>query len=181
MTGRLGKRYARALLDLAREDSSLEAVGEELARGVAAFSEPRLLPLLLSPAIEAAVRLRTSKAVVAALRLSWKVGNLIGLLAERDRLPILPDVARWYEALLDEEVGRARVTIRSAAALGAAERGELVELARRLARRREVLATTEVDPDLLGGVVLDVGGTVYDGSVRAELARLSLEMAERSS
>ena len=55
---------------------------------------------------------------------------------------------------------------------------ELVELVRRLTGRREVLATTEVDPELLGGVVLDIDGTVYDGSLRAQLVRLGKQMAE---
>jgi F-type H+-transporting ATPase subunit delta len=175
--GRLGRRYARAVLDLARGEGSLEATGEELGRALAVFEEPRLRPLLLSPAIEASARHRTARSVVEALRLSRTVGNLILLLAERDRLPILPDLLRAYEALVDDEVGRARVTIHSAVPLGAAEKSDLVELARRLTKRREVLATTEMDPDLLGGIVVDAGGTVYDGSVRAQLARLSKEMA----
>jgi len=178
MTGRLAKRYARALFDLARADGTLEATAEELGRAVAAFEEPRLQPLLLSPAIDAGIRLRTCQRVVAALKLSRIVGNTMLLLAERDRLPLLPDLARWFEALLDDAVGRARINIRSAAPLTPAERSELTELARRLTRRGEVVATSDVDADLLGGVVLDVGGTVYDGSVRTKLDRLSKEMAE---
>jgi F0F1-type ATP synthase delta subunit len=54
----------------------------------------------------------------------------------------------------------------------------VVELARRLTGRREVLPTTEVDPELLGGVTLDIGGTVYDGSLKTQLARLTKDMAE---
>jgi F-type H+-transporting ATPase subunit delta len=178
VNGRLGKRYARALLELARGEDALTTAGDELARAVAAFEEPRLRPLLLSPAIDAATRLGTARSVVGALGLSKTVGNLIVLLAERDRLPILPDVGRWYEELLDEELGRARVVIRSAAPLSGVERTALLELARRLTGRREVIATSDVDPELLGGVVLDAGGTVYDGSLRTQLVRLSKEMAE---
>ena len=176
--GSLGKRYARALLELARADGTATAAGEELGRAAAAFAEPRLRPLVLSPAIDAGARLKTVKAVIAALQLSRMVGNLIALLAERDRLVILPEVAEWYEDLLDEELGRARAVVRSAGPLTAAERSALVELARRLTGRREVIVTTAVDPELLGGVVLDVGGTVYDGSIRTQLVRLSKAMAE---
>ena len=178
MIGRLAKRYARALLELAREERTLETSGAELARAAAAFDEPRLRPLVLSPAIDAQARLRTAKAVVEALRLSRTVAGLVGLLAERDRLPILPEVARWYDNLVDDELDRARITIRSAAPLSIPERNELIELSRRLSGRREIVATTEVDADLLGGAVLDIGGTVYDGSLRAQLARLTKEMAE---
>ena len=178
MTGRLAKRYARAVFELARDEGTLEALGEELGRGVATFEDPRVGLLLLSPVIDAGVRLRTTKEVAAALGLSPIVANLIALLAERNRLPILPNVARWYEDMLDTELGRVRVTISSAAPLGTAEKNELVELARCLTARREVLASIEVDPDLLGGVVLDTSGTVYDGSLKAQLARLRKEMAE---
>jgi F-type H+-transporting ATPase subunit delta len=178
LTGRLAKRYARALFKLAREEGSLESTGQELARAAAAFDEPRLRPFVLSPAIDAVVRLRTTRSVAEALRVSKTVANLVGLLAERDRIAILSDVARWYEALVDDELGRARITIRSAALLSIAEKNGLIELARRLTGRREILATTEVDADLLGGAVLDIGGTVYDGSLRTQLTRLTKEMAE---
>ena len=96
MTGRLAKRYARAVFELARDEGTLEALGEELGRGVATFEDPRVGLLLLSPVIDAGVRLRTTKEVAAALGLSPIVANLIALLAERNRLPILPDVARWW-------------------------------------------------------------------------------------
>jgi F-type H+-transporting ATPase subunit delta len=177
MNGRLGKRYARALLELARADGSLQACAEELTRAATTFDEPRLRPLLLSPAIDARTRRATTRSVVEALRLSPSVGNLILLLGGRDRLAVLPDVARWYEELLDAELGRARGTIRTAAPLSAAEKSELLELARRLTGKNEILATTEVDAELLGGVVLDVAGTTYDGSLKAQLTRLSSEMA----
>jgi len=178
MTGRLAKRYARAVFDLARDEGRLEALGEELGRAVATFEDPRLQQLLLSPVIDAGVRLRTTKDILADLNLSPTVNNLITLLAERGRMVILPEVARWYEGFLDVELGRVRVGFSSAAPLGTAEKNQLVELARRLTGGREVLASLEVDPDLLGGVVLDAGGTVYDGSLKTQLGRLRKEMSE---
>jgi len=178
MTGRLAKRYARALFELARADGKVQDYGEELGRAVAAFDEPRLRPLLLSPVIAATTRHATTRSVVEALKLSPIVRNFILLLADRDRVAILPDVARWYDELVDADVGRARVVIRTATPLSASEKTEVVELARRLTQKRDVVATTEIDPDILGGVVLDVAGTIYDGSLKAQLARLSKEMAE---
>lgn len=180
MTGSLGKRYARALFQLGREAGNAEGVGEELGRVVSAFEEPRLRMLVLSPAIDKRVRVGTTREVVRALGVSESVGNLVALLAERDRLTVLPDIARWYEQQLDDALGRVRVTIRSAAPLRGNEKTELIELARRLTGRTEVLASTDVDPELLGGVVLDIGGTIYDGSVKTQLERLSKEMAEGS-
>jgi len=178
VTGGLAKRYARALLELAREEESVEASGEELARAVAAFEEPRLALLMSSPAVDPVARLRTAKAVAAAIGLSNTLAKFVALLAERNRLAVLADVGRWYERLLDDELERARVTIRSAAPLSVAEKNDLLELARRLTGRHEILTTTEVAPELLGGVVLDVRGTVYDGSVKTQLERLTKGMAE---
>ncbi|HLY38700.1 MAG TPA: ATP synthase F1 subunit delta [Candidatus Binatia bacterium] len=178
MNGRLAKRYARAVFELAREDGTFAAVAEELGAVAATFEEPRLHPFVLNPAIDPAARLRTARAVAGALGVSRTVANLVALLAERNRLVLLAEIARWYETFLDDELGRARVTIRCAAPLSPAERNEVVELARRLTGRREVLPTTEVDPELLGGVTLDIGGTVYDGSLKTQLARLTKDMAE---
>ena len=59
-----------------------------------------------------------------------------------------------------------------------AEKTELTELAKRLVHTNDVIVDTEVDPELLGGVVLDIGGTVWDGSLRTQLARMSTKMTE---
>ena len=177
MSGRrLAKRYARALFSLTRE--ALASTADEVGRVAAVLEEPRLRLVLRSPAVDASARVRIARQVSAAVGLSAEVGNLLCLLAERDRLDLVPDIAGVYEELVDEALGRARALIRSAAALSVAEKNELLDLVRRLTGRREVFATTEVDPELLGGVVLDIDGTVYDGSLRAQLLRLSKQMAE---
>jgi F-type H+-transporting ATPase subunit delta len=181
VTGGLARRYARALLELARESGSLVAAGEELAAVTAVFDEPRLRAVVLNPAVEAGARRKVVGGVVGALAVSPWLGNLVKLLADRDRLALLPQVAQAYDALVDAEVGRTRVRIRSAAPLGPAEKTELSDLAKHLVGAREVLVTTEVDAELLGGVVLDAGGTVWDGSVRTQLARMSKEMAGSSA
>ena len=176
MTGGLAKRYARALLELAREGGTLDAMGQEVAAAAAAFDEPRLRAVVLNPAVDAAARRKVVTGVVGALGLSPSVANLVRLLGDRDRLPLLPQVAQSYEALVDTELGRSRVRIRSAMPLGNVEKAELTELAKRLVGG-QVLISTEVDPELLGGVVLDVGGIAWDGSLRTQLARMGKEMA----
>lgn len=177
MTGSLARRYARALLELAREAQTLDATGQELAAVAAIFEEPRLRAVALNPAVNAGARRRVVAGVVGALGVSPWVANLVKLLAERDRLSILTQVAQAYEALVDAEVGRTRVRISSAMPLGAAEKTELTELVKRLAGAGEVVITTAVEAELLGGVVLDIHGTVWDGSLRTQLARIGKEMA----
>lgn len=177
MTGGLARRYARALLELARESGALATAGEELAAVAAAFDDPRLRAVVLNPAVDAGARRKVVRGMVGALGVSPWVGNLVRLLADRDRLMLLPQVAQAYDALVDAEVGRTRVRIRAAAPLGAAEKAELADLAKQLVGAQEVLVTTEVDAELIGGVILDTDGTVWDGSVRTQLARMSKEMA----
>ncbi len=179
MNGSLSRRYARALLGLARERNALDEIGDDLARVAATFDEPRLRAVVLNPGIDARARRRIVREVVAALGLSDDVRNLVRLLADRDRLPLLPDLLRAYEGLVDASLGRTRVAVRSAVGLGAAEQTAVTDLARRLVGG-EVLVSSDIDPELLGGVVLDAGGTVYDGSVRTQLARLGKQIAGES-
>jgi F-type H+-transporting ATPase subunit delta len=89
VTGGLARRYARALLELAREGGDLAAAGEELGAAAAAFDEPRLRAVVLNPAIERAGRRKVVEGVVTALGVSRSVVNLVRLLADRDRLPLL--------------------------------------------------------------------------------------------
>jgi len=177
MTGRLAKRYARALLALAREQGDIEAVGTEVGLAATAFTDPRLSAVLASPMLHTSERLRISSQVVGALGLSANVANLLRLLAQRERLDLIPDLARVYEELVDRELGRLRIVVRSAVALGAAEQERILDLARRLTNQKDVIASMTVDPELLGGVMIDIRGTVYDGTIRTQLERLSREMA----
>jgi F-type H+-transporting ATPase subunit delta len=176
VTGSLGRRYARALLALARDERRLEETGAELAAAAAAFDDERLREVVLNPGIAAAVRRDLTDRLVGALRLSKTTGNLVRLLAERDRLGFLGDVRQAYQDLLDDELGRVRVVIRSAQPLSNDDQRHLETLAKELAGK-DVLVRTEVVPELLGGVTLDVGGIVYDGSVQSQLARVRRAMA----
>jgi len=118
VTGSLARRYARALLELAREQGTLDATGQELAAVAAAFDDARLRAVVLNPAVDGGARRRVVAGVIGALGASPWVANLVNLLAERDRLSILSQVAQAYDDLVDAEVGRARVRITSAAPLG---------------------------------------------------------------
>jgi len=176
VTGSLGRRYAKAVIDLARERGALASVGEELSRAAATFAQDDLKSLVLNPGIGAAARRNIVGQIVERLELSPIVGDLVRLLAARDRLAVLPDVARAYERLVDRELGRARVTIRSAAKLEQEQLTALEALAKRLTGASLIVLSTKVDPELIGGVTLAVGGTVYDGSVKTQLERLADKM-----
>jgi len=171
----LGRRYARAVLALARDEGRLEESGDDLTNVAAAFADEGLQHVLENPAVGTATRDQLAARIANAMGTSKTVTNAIRLLARRDRLGLVGDVAHSYRALLDRELGRTRVVIRSAVELSDTDREQLGDLARRLAQQ-DVVVASEVDPDLIGGAVLDIGGVVYDGSIKTQLTRMARAM-----
>jgi F-type H+-transporting ATPase subunit delta len=100
-----------------------------------------------------------------------QVQSLAILLLERGRIALLPALARAYEEMCDEKLGRVRAVVKSATAL---DLGSETEIRKAIERRtgKKVLMTTVVDPNLLGGVVAHVAGLVLDGSVATRLSNL---------
>jgi F-type H+-transporting ATPase subunit delta len=176
-----GRRFARALFDVARaEGLDLERVQTELAGVVALVSGHETLARVLgSPAIPAARKRAIVEELLARSPVSTPLARTLLLLAERDRLVLLPELAEAYdERLLDhQQVVRAAVT---AAAPLPPDRAEALRGALARATGRDVRLAVRVDPDLLGGAVARIGSTVYDGSVVTQLERLKarLETAE---
>jgi F-type H+-transporting ATPase subunit delta len=170
-------RYARALFDtVLAEGLDLQQTQKDLggfARLVA--GNDALQRVLTNPAIPVARK----RAVIAQLiqlgardaALQPVVAKLLLMLAERDRLVILPDVADVFDARLMEHQNVVRASIVTAVALPS-ER--VTELAAGLTRAtgRNVLVETQVDPAIIGGAVARIGGTVYDGSITRQLERL---------
>ena len=173
-----GRRYARALFDVAlAEKADVEAVEREVAGFADLMTQHSTLEkVLLNPSVPA-VRKR---AVVAALvgAFSPIVKKLLLLLAERDRLVILPPLlAAYRERLLDHQK-MVRVEVTTAGPLGAAQAAAIEgSLAR--ASGRTVLLATRIDPSIIGGLVARVGGTVYDGSITRQLEKMKQRLVER--
>src|SRR5262249_5074390 len=102
--------------------------------------------------------------------------RFVRLLADHQRLQILPAVHAAVQRLLDRGLGRGRGAIRSAAALESRQEADIIAGFSRLTGKQGIPRIT-VDPELLGGVVVEVEGKVYDGSVRTQLDRLAKELA----
>lgn len=166
-------RYVRALFDVCEQGAELERVEREVAAFAALFEEhPALGQSLLNPAVPPAPK----RSVVAALLdragdLSPVTRRLLTLLAERDRLSLLPEILDVYRDRLLERQGVVRARITTAAPLA---EGRAHEMTRQLeaAAGKRVTVETEVDPAVIGGVVTQIGSTVWDGSIARHLARL---------
>jgi F-type H+-transporting ATPase subunit delta len=172
-------RYARALFDVVRkEGSDLAQVESELVAFSALLKGHATLDqVLLNPAVPAPRKRSIVGLLVARARVQAIVGKLFVLLAERDRLAVLPDlIAAYRERLLEHRrVVRAEVT--TAVALPA---GRTLEIARALEKATgwEVALSTRVDPEIIGGVVARVGGTVYDASITRQLEKMRQRLLE---
>jgi F-type H+-transporting ATPase subunit delta len=172
----LAKRYARALLALAKEDGDPAAVATALERAAVALEGPTVAPVVASPALDTETRLTLVRKLIASLGLPKLVGNCLCLLAERQRLDLVGDLWRTYVDLLDEALGRRRVLVRSASPLTDEQMRRVLDGMHRVMGGGEIIPLVEVDPDLIGGVVVEVGGVVYDGSIRTQVNGLARRM-----
>jgi F-type H+-transporting ATPase subunit delta len=172
-------RYARALLEVSiKEKADLERIEKELAAWVSVLSgHPVLEKALLNPAIPVPRKQAAVAELNARLKPSPVLAKLIVLLAERDRLVLLPELlASYRERLLDHQnVVRAEVT--TASPLGP-DRVQAIERGLTQLTGRAVTIATKVDASIIGGVVARVGGTVYDGSVATQLQKMKQRLVE---
>ena len=172
-------RYAKALLDIAVQESIPEQVERELTTFVGLVrTHADLGRALGNPVVAAADKGAIVRRMVERLAFSGPTTRLLALLASRGRLALLPDLLDVYrERLLEhQQVVRAEVT--TAEPLSP-ER--TAELQRRLetVTGRTVTMTTHVDAGIIGGVITKIGSTVYDGSVATQLARVRARLATR--
>ncbi len=172
----LARRYAKALFALAKEAHSLEPTAVDLERVAAVADDRTIGPILSSPLLSPVRRRALVAQISKELRLSDLLTRFVGLLADRQRLAELPAIHRSLQELLDAELGRARITIRSACPLETQQHDEVVRVFSQLTGKH-IVPTVSIDPELLGGVVVEVAGKVYDGSVRTQLARMARQLA----
>jgi len=166
------RRYARALFSLSRDDAAVESARGELRR-VSDLLEatPELRAAVFRPLHPVAERRAVLRAVGARLSLSRNVQNFLLYLIDQRRLVDFDAIQSEYERLADEAAGRLQADVVSASPLRDEQRERL---RRALATRagREVELAVRVDPELIGGAVVRVGGVVFDGSLRTQLAEL---------
>ena len=166
-------RYARALFDVAQKEADVQQVGREIAAFTALVAGNEMLGSTFgNPAIPAARKRGIVEQLLARSGgVSPVVGKLLLLLADRDRLALIPDLASAYEArLLDlAQVVRAEVT--TAVPLGE-DRINALRQGLAAATGRQVQLQARIDPSIIGGAVARIGSTVYDGSVTTQLQKV---------
>ena len=172
-------RYARALFDVALKEADVEQAGQDLARFQTLIDSHATLRLVLT---NPAVPVHRKRAVVSELLAragdtAQPVARLMMLLAERDRLALLPDIVEAYRERLMERQRIVRAQVTTAKPL-APEQSAALEARLAVTTGKRVIMTTAVDPSLIGGAVTRLGGVVYDGSVVRQLERLKQQLRE---
>jgi len=170
--------YARALYDAAKDENRVDAVREELGDFVEAQRQvPELRELLRNPQLDQ--RLKASALEELLGGEEQLVRNFLMLLTEKGRAGEIEEIARDFERIVAQEKGILDVELTTAVPLSEDEAGEVIAQIEK-ASGRPVVAARRVDPDLIGGIVLQAGSLRLDASVRGRLDRLRNDLVRRS-
>ena len=172
-------RYARALLDVVIQEGNPEQAEQELSALAKLYAgNPELQKALTNPAVSVAAKRGVVEALVLRAKPTPAISKLMLMLADRNRLALLPDLAASYRERLMEHRQIVRAEVTTAMLLPP---DQAAQFERRLAAAtgRRVTMTTRVDPSLIGGAVARVGGTVYDGSIATRLAKMRERLEEQ--
>jgi len=171
------RMYARALYEAARDKDRVEVVRDQLGELTAAMeTTPELEAFLANPQLDPGAKADVLEEVTTGG--DPVVRNFVRLVASKGRAGQLRTIAEEFQALVDREQGRLSVELTTAYALDEDEATAIVSKIE-AASGRTVDATRSVDPDLIGGMILQAGTLRVDASVRGRLDRLRRELVTR--
>ncbi len=172
----VARRYAGALVELCDERGDHEAVRQAFDRVAGVLAEvPEALALIANPTVNEDEREQLLNSLVTQSKADGAVGNLLKIVFDRGRFADVPAIHERFSEQLDGRTGRVQAHVVSAVALSDTA---LARIQQALAGNagREVTLTTAIDAELIGGVVIKIGNTIYDASIRNHLERLRERM-----
>ena len=166
-------RYAKALLNIASEQQQIEPYAEELTTVVSILKKEDMLRLLLdSPTFPLEKKAAIFNDLSDLLQLSEGMRNFLNLLLEKDRIAYLPQIDIYYRKFADELSGVIRAKITSAANLSK-NRATTIKKGLEKQTGKQVVLSVETDKSLIGGLQAEMGGKLFDGSVKTQLKRIA--------
>lgn len=172
----IARPYAKAVFDLARARGDLPQWSEILGILVTAVQQREVAGMIDDPRVTRERVVRTLLSI-GGDRLSAQAQNLVRLLAEKDRLAVLPELRQLYEEMRAEAERTVEAEVVSAQPLTTEQQQKIIDMLRaRL--KREVDLRVRTDQSLLGGAVIHAGDLVIDGSARGQLARLAATLGQ---
>ncbi|MCZ6629085.1 MAG: ATP synthase F1 subunit delta [SAR324 cluster bacterium] len=178
MSGVIAQRYARALMNLAVQGDTVEAVAGEMDDLADAMLEaPQLSALLADTRVSRAQKQEVVAEVLKQSGVSELVNVFVRFLASKRRFALLPDIREIFHRLADERLGRAQAEVTVAAPLSGGQERSLQEKLEALSGKQVTLTIT-VDPEIMGGVITRIGSIVRDGSLRNQLNQIRQSIKE---
>jgi F-type H+-transporting ATPase subunit delta len=169
--GSLSRRYTKALFQLAQESQQEEVIGRELQQFYGAYRDSELQAVLTNPAVDLDKRNNILLRVTQMQQLAPLMVHFLAILLARDRLKYLPEMVSWYRRLFNDARGRVEAKAVAASPLELRMVDQLRQVLQGIVGK-EVVLQQETDPSLIGGVLIELEGKVYDGSVRTQLEKM---------
>jgi F-type H+-transporting ATPase subunit delta len=170
-------QYATALADIVLEQGAADPARNQLEDFRAAYEESEeLRNFLISPAIPRDAKHGVIEKLVARLGGSKIIRNFLFVMADNQRVHLLPEIVKTFELVLRKRQGVAEANITSASELNGGQKTALIQTLERLSGQK-IQAKYSLEPELLGGAVVRIGDTIYDGSVLNRLNRLRAQLA----
>lgn len=176
----VAKLYAKALFELAEESRSVDSFAEEFQALIEFLGETPTLEAALSAFMfSAEEREKLATEVAQKAQLSPLLGHFIRLLTEKNRILLLPQIFEAFRGLVDESKGVVRGSVTTAEALTDAEKADLSKaFGRKL--NKQIILESQTDKTILGGLIVEIQGLTFDGSLKTTIRRLR-ESLERQS
>ena len=170
-------QYANALADIALEQGAGEPAAKQLESFGAAYAQSAELRTFLgSPAVSVEAKHAVIEKIAGRTGASKIIRNFLFVIADHRRTQLIPEIAAAFEQVLRQRQGVAEAEIRSAVELTAAQKRELAAALERLTGKK-IEPKYLLDASLLGGAVVRIGDTIYDGSLRTRLNEMGARLA----
>ncbi|ADU32301.1 F0F1 ATP synthase subunit delta [Evansella cellulosilytica] len=172
----VGFRYASALFEYAQENSLLDSIQQELDDVTQVFQETNLLDEVFKHSKMTSEEKKKIVRESFSSKVSDAVLNLLQILIDNRREQLYYTIAESYRSLVFEAKGIAEATVYTAKALSEEEKQAISQVFSKKANKNQLLINNVVDKDIIGGMRLRIGDSVYDGSVANQLARIQQRM-----
>ena len=169
------RRHAQAVFQIALEKKELESWQSDLNMIAEVLGNPQLVAILENPKLQFNQKEKILQNILTGI--NPVAMNLVYFLVVKNRLRIVEDLVDEYRRLLNAHYGREMAEVITAIPLGDKEKERLQKKLATITQK-EVVITTQVDPDIMGGLVAKVGDQVIDGSVRTRLKELRKSLVE---
>jgi F-type H+-transporting ATPase subunit delta len=170
-------QYANALADIALEQGAAEPAAKQLDGFGAAYEESaELRTFLASPAVSVEAKHEVLEKIAKRLGASKIIRNFLFVIADHRRTQLIPEIIAAFQQVLRLRQGVAEAEISSAVELSAAQKKELAVTLGRLTGKK-IEPKYSLNPELLGGAVVRIGDTIYDGSLRSRLTEMRARLA----